>query len=257
MKIILPLLDDKTVALATPLDVLEARIMTQQPTDLSRPSPSIRTGAPPPAMTPSRSPAVLVADNPVDAQPADVMTNSCVAYATLHERNAAGAAFRSPTPSAPAQSNQRVTLYPPLQRPPPPLRQTTITETIGRSADPNMTTPETLACGAGPSATGEDAFMVVGGPIVSPCHSNRAMHAQTLGASRFNIIKLATKEYHVGMDGILTLSKKLIQECGYGTIKATVEDIVVCFNDIIMVHHRVRELWYNSFAHTMGHGAAG
>jgi hypothetical protein len=94
--------------------------------------------------------------------------------------------------------------------------------------------------------------MVVGGPIVSPCHSNRAMHAQTLGASRFDIIKLATKEYHVSMDSVSTLSKELIQQCGYGTIKATVEDVVVCFNDIIMVHHRVRKLWYNSYAHTMG-----
>jgi hypothetical protein len=54
------------------------------------------------------------------------------------------------------------------------------------------------------------------------------------------------------MDGVSTLSKKSIQECGYGTVKATVEDVVVCFNNIIMVHHRVRELWYNSFARTMG-----
>jgi hypothetical protein len=27
---------------------------------------------------------------------------------------------------------------------------------------------------------------------------------------------------------------------------------VVCYNNIIMVHHRVRELWYNSHTHTMG-----
>jgi hypothetical protein len=94
--------------------------------------------------------------------------------------------------------------------------------------------------------------MVGGGSIVSPRHSNRAMHARTLGASRFDIIKLATKEYHVSMDGVSTLSEKLIQECGYRTVKATVEDVVVCFNDIIMVHHRMRKLWYNSFAHTMG-----
>ena len=56
--ITLPLLDDKTAALATRLDVLEAHIITQQPTDLLRPSPSITTRAPPPATTPSRSPAV-------------------------------------------------------------------------------------------------------------------------------------------------------------------------------------------------------
>jgi hypothetical protein len=75
-KTALPLLDDKTAALATRLDILEARIMTQQPTDLSRPSSFITTGALPPATTPSRSPAVLAADNPVDAQPVDVMANS-------------------------------------------------------------------------------------------------------------------------------------------------------------------------------------
>ncbi len=248
-------LDDKTAALAMRLNVLEACIMTQQPTDLLRPSPSITTGAPPPATMPSQSPAVLAADNPVDAQPANVMANSRAAYATLHERNAAGAALRSPAPSTPAQSNQQVTPYPPSRRP-PPLCQTTIPETLDHDAGSNETTiPETLGCGAGPRATGEDASMVVGGAIVSPCYSNRAMHTQTLGASRFDIIKLATKEYHVGTDGISTLSKKLIQQCGYGTIKATVEDVVVCFNNIIMVHHRVRELWYNSYAHTIGQQA--
>jgi hypothetical protein len=78
------------------------------------------------------------------------------------------------------------------------------------------------------------------------------MHARTLGASRFDIIKLATKEYHISMDGVKTLSKELIQDCGYGRIKASVEDIVVCHNSIILVHHKVHELWYNSYVHTMG-----
>ncbi len=118
-KTTLPSLDDKMAALARRLDALEARIMTQQPTDLLRLSLSIMTGALPPATMPSRSPAVLAADNPVDAQSADIMVNSRAAYATLHEKNAAGAAFRSPTPSAPSQSNRRVTPYPPLQCPPP------------------------------------------------------------------------------------------------------------------------------------------
>jgi hypothetical protein len=39
---------------------------------------------------------------------------------------------------------------------------------------------------------------------------------------------------------------------GPPTIKASVEDVVVCYNNFIIVHHRVRELWYNSHAHTMG-----
>jgi hypothetical protein len=78
------------------------------------------------------------------------------------------------------------------------------------------------------------------------------MHARTLGASCFDIIKLATMDYHVGMDRGETPSKELIQDCGYGRIKASVEDVVVCYNDIILVHHKVRKLWYNSYAHTMG-----
>ncbi len=54
------------------------------------------------------------------------------------------------------------------------------------------------------------------------------------------------------MDGDKTLSKELIQDCGYGHIKASVEDAVVCYNDIILVYHKVRKLWYNNYAHTMG-----
>ena len=78
------------------------------------------------------------------------------------------------------------------------------------------------------------------------------MHAQTLGTSCFKAIKLATKEYYVSIDGVETLSKELIHDCGYGHIKASVEDVVVCYNDIILVHHKVRKLWYNNCAHTLG-----
>ena len=91
----------------------------------------------------------------------------------------------------------------------------------------------------------------MGGPILSPRHSNRAMHARTLGASRFNVMKLTSVEYHYGMDGVDVLKESFIQDCGYGIVKATVEDIVVCFNDIIMVHRKVCDLWHNTYAHTM------
>jgi len=93
---------------------------------------------------------------------------------------------------------------------------------------------------------------IMGGPIISPRHSDRAMHARTLGASRFDVMKLASAEYHYGVDGVEDLNEKFIQDCGYGTVKATVEDVVVCFNDIIMVHRKVRDLWHNSYAHTLG-----
>ena len=78
------------------------------------------------------------------------------------------------------------------------------------------------------------------------------MHARTLGASRFDVMKLASAEYHYGMDGVDNLNEKFIQDCGYGIVKATVEDVIVCFNDIIMVHRKVRDLWHNNYTHTMG-----
>ena len=91
---------------------------------------------------------------------------------------------------------------------------------------------------------------VRGAPIVP--NRDRSQHARTLGASRFDVMKLATQGYHAGMDGVDVLTDGFIHECGYGIVKATVEDVVVCFNDIIMVHRRVRDLWHNNYAHTMG-----
>ena len=72
------------------------------------------------------------------------------------------------------------------------------------------------------------------------------MHARTLGASRFDVMTLASKGYHSGMDGVDDLTERFIHDCGYGIVKATVEDVVVCFNDIIMVHRKVQDLWHNN-----------
>lgn len=65
-------------------------------------------------------------------------------------------------------------------------------------------------------------------------------------------MRLATEDYHVGMDGCATLTEDVLQDCGYAHIKASVEDVVVCYNDIILVHNKVQELWYNAYAHTSG-----
>ena len=54
------------------------------------------------------------------------------------------------------------------------------------------------------------------------------------------------------MDGCTLLTEDVLQDCGYSHIKASVEDVVVCYNDIILVHNKVRELWYNAYAHTSG-----
>jgi hypothetical protein len=65
-------------------------------------------------------------------------------------------------------------------------------------------------CGSGQG----DACCIVGGPIVSLQHSNRAKHTLTLGASCFDVIRLAERDYHIGMDGVEQLTNKLIQDCG-------------------------------------------
>jgi len=100
--------------------------------------------------------------------------------------------------------------------------------------------------------TAEQHHRVVGGPIISPRHSDRAIHARSLGASRFDVIRLVTPEYHVDMDGSDTLTEDILQDCGYSQIKANVDDVMACYNDIILVHHKVMELWYNAYAHTSG-----
>jgi hypothetical protein len=78
------------------------------------------------------------------------------------------------------------------------------------------------------------------------------MHARTLGASCFDVIQLATKDYHGGMDGVVNLMEEDIRVCGYGQVKATAEDVVVCYNDIILAHRKVSELWHNGYTHTFG-----
>jgi hypothetical protein len=60
---------------------------------------------------------------------------------------------------------------------------------------------------------------VVGGPIISPPHCDRAMHACTLGASCFDVIRLATKDHHGGMDGVVNLTEEAIRACRYGQVK--------------------------------------
>lgn len=127
-----------------------------------------------------------------------------------------------------------------------PLRQTTIDETLHNHRSVHGSPPPDLA------SDPAQHQRLKGGPIVSPRHSDRAMYARSLGASRFDVIRLATPEYHVNMDGCESLTEDILRDCGYTQIKACVEDVVVCYNDIIMVHHKIRELWYNSSAHTSG-----
>jgi hypothetical protein len=92
----------------------------------------------------------------------------------------------------------------------------------------------------------------LGGPIISPRNWDKETQAWTLGASQFDAIRLACSSYHVGDDGVPTLTEDIIQKCGYTCIKASADKVVVCYNDIKWVHKKVWELWYNSSSNSMG-----
>ncbi len=46
------------------------------------------------------------------------------------------------------------------------------------------------------------------------------------------------------------LTHAILVKCGYSKIASS--DVVTCHNDIIAIHRRVRELWYNPTTHTCG-----
>jgi hypothetical protein len=201
-----------------------------------------------------RRTAVLGGDNdkvdstPVDG-PVDVYARTRLAY--NHAR-----ALNTP-PQTPATARCEAFLirnpYYPSSQPRPSLRQTTIPETLGRDSGPGM--PPHIDTAAGTrgkdrSSGGDRPFM--GGSVISPRHQDRDLRARTLGASRYNVIKLACLEYHIGMDGVPTLTEDILAARGFAQATANVEDVVVRYNDIILAHRKITELWYNSYAHTSG-----
>jgi hypothetical protein len=84
--------------------------------------------------------------------------------------------------------------------------------------------------------------VVLGGPIISPRNWDKETQARTLGASRFDAIRLACSSYHVSDDGVPTLTEDIIRKYGYTRINASANKVVVCYNDIKWVHKKVREL---------------
>ena len=178
--------------------------------------------------------------------PNDIMATSVRAYNAFWNRHLDSnvGPCHSPSPTAPpgAPCGNPVTPTPGLpSRHPPYLGQTNIPESPGYDPTHERDGDDPAPFGCGSSHHAPSGCIVLG-PIVSPCHSDRAMHARTLGASRFDIIKLACAHDHSEMDGIPSLDNASIQKCGYGHVKHSVEDVVICFKDIILVHKRVCKL---------------
>jgi hypothetical protein len=85
-----------------------------------------------------------------------------------------------------------------------------------------------------------------GGPIRSPRASDRERLARSLKTSRFDLAALAHSDYHGGSDGVSALTIGFIHECGYDSISVEAsEDVLLCYNDIILVHRKVVAGWTN------------
>jgi hypothetical protein len=54
------------------------------------------------------------------------------------------------------------------------------------------------------------------------------------------------------MDGVTVLTDDLLEARGFAQVTRNVEDVMVCYNDIILAHRKIVELWYNAFSHTSG-----
>jgi hypothetical protein len=144
------------------------------------------TGASQLPNTDTRTSNIDFSRNANGERPTNVNVRTCKAYAAFRQ-------CHNPDSQSCGNSDHDNPPYPPHGPPhnpylpspcPPNLRQTSI--------------PISLRCGThndGPAKV--DIANVVGGPIISPWHGDRGIQARKLGTSHLDIMKLATKEYHV------------------------------------------------------------
>ena len=85
-----------------------------------------------------------------------------------------------------------------------------------------------------------------GGPILSP----RAQADRTRGMNRFDLEALAHPLYHGYADGTRTLTFGFLENCGYNMLSS--DDVVGSLNELIALHVRIREGWFNASANTYG-----
>ena len=125
--------------------------------------------------------------------------------------------------------------YPPPSSPRPTLRQTTIPETIGRAPHPDRPVPiDTSTHTQGNDWQFGASHPATGGSVISPRHRDRDLRARHLGASRYDVLKLACSEYHMGMDGVPLLMEDILDVRGFSQVTGNIDDVVMCYNDIIL-----------------------
>jgi hypothetical protein len=91
------------------------------------------------------------------------------------------------------------------------------------------------------------------GHIESPRPSNKERQARNRQTSLFNVAGLASSDYHGGPWGNQTLEIPFIHSCGYQSIStAAAKDVLLCYQDIQLVHRKVRQGWTNPRTHVSG-----
>jgi hypothetical protein len=194
-----------------------------------------------------------VDNSPADA-PLDVNARTRLAYDNARALNLPYYAGPHHTPSrAPAATRHNTSpvrnTYPRRQ----PLQQTTLPETFGHKRRPGVPTPVDTSSGKPGAERGSGGNRpIAGGSLISPRHHDWDLCARTLGVSRFDVIKLACSKYHIGRDGVTILTNDILEARCFAQVTATLEDVMMCYNHIILAHRKIIELWYNAYAHTSG-----
>jgi hypothetical protein len=58
-------------------------------------------------------------------------------------------------------------------------------------------------------------------------------------SSHLDVLKLASKPYHVGYDGVRRLMEKIIFNCGLTKATGHMDDASFCFQEVFCVHKKV------------------
>ncbi len=94
---------------------------------------------------------------------------------------------------------------------------------------------------------------VPGGRIKTPCSFDPARRARNMKTNCFDLAGLADTGYHVGDNGVDTLTEMIISNCGYKSFHADhPEDVLLCFQEIVNLHRVVVQTWANSRTHFSG-----
>ena len=91
---------------------------------------------------------------------------------------------------------------------------------------------------------------IPGGRIKTPRSIDPARRARDRKTNCFDLAGLANAGYHVGDDGVDVLNEMIISNCGYQSFHVDhLEDVLLCFQEIINLHRVVVQTWTNTRTH--------